>query len=105
MIKHLQKFKVQRLQTGIDDDGLPVQQWQDIGTLFGILASTKPDEQVNWQQLQHPVTHTIAQRGKPKARPMDRFVWSGRYFYVQGVREAGTAHGWTVYQCEERMDR
>lgn len=104
MNKHFKKFTIQRLLTDIGDDGLLVQKWQDVGTLFGILVSTRPDEQVNWQQLQHPVTHHVAQRGKSKAKPRDRLIWSGRCFYIQGVREGGVVHGWTIYQCEERAD-
>lgn len=104
VIKHLKKFTIQRLQTTVGENGLASQKWQDVGALFGIISNVRPDIQVQWQQLQHPVTHSIMQRGEPKAKQDDRLILGDRAFYVQGVKPAGAAHGWTVYMCEERAD-
>lgn len=68
------------------------------------LAEAKPTEAERFRQLGHPITHTITQKGRPKAKAEDRLVHGGRYFYVQGVDEPGELGLWTIYYAEERRD-
>jgi hypothetical protein len=70
----------------------------------GILAEAKPQEKERWRQLQHPISHTIVQKGKPKAGPEDRLVFGERIFFIQGVDEPGALGFWTIYYVEERFD-
>ena len=84
-----------RAKSGYSDDG---------GTIRGILAEAKPQEKERWRQLQHPISHTIVQRGKPKAVPEDRLIFGDRIFFVQGVDEPGALGLWTIYYVEERFD-
>ena len=63
-----------------------------------------PEEIERWQQRQHPITHTITQRGAPIAKEGDRLVFGSRYFYIQGVHEPGSLGIWTIYYAQERSD-
>lgn len=74
------------------------------GQVRGILAEAKPEEKERWRQLQHPITHSIVQRGTPKAAAEDRLVFGDRIFYIQGVDEPGALGLWTIYYAEERFD-
>jgi len=47
--------------------------------LRAVLADADPDERERWQQQQHPITHTITQRGTPLAGEGDRLVLGDRY--------------------------
>lgn len=69
-----------------------------------VLAEAKPDEKERWRQLQHPISHTITQKGTPKAKAGDRLIFGSRIFYIQGVDEPGALGLWTIYYADERMD-
>jgi hypothetical protein len=69
-----------------------------------VLAEAKPQEKERWRQLQHPISHTIVQKGTPKASAEDRLVFGERTFFIQGVDEPGALGFWTIYYVEERYD-
>lgn len=69
-----------------------------------VLAEAKPQEKERWRQLQHPISHTIVQKGTPKASAEDRLVFGERIFFIQGVDEPGALGFWTIYYVEERYD-
>lgn len=69
-----------------------------------VLSEAKPQEKERWRQLQHPISHTIVQRGKPKAETEDRLVFGERLFFIQGIDEPGALGLWTIYYVEERFD-
>lgn len=69
-----------------------------------VLAEAKPQEKERWRQLQHPISHTIVQRGTPKAEAEDRLVFGERLFFIQGIDEPGALGLWTIYYVEERFD-
>ena len=71
---------------------------------LAVLAEAKPTEIERFRQLNHPITHTITQQGRPRAKPKDRLIHGGRIFYVQGVDEPGELGLWTIYYAEERID-
>jgi hypothetical protein len=72
--------------------------------LSAVLADAKPQEKDRWKQLQHPISHTITQKGKPKADAEDRLVLGDRSFFIQGVDDPGALGLWTIYYVEERFD-
>lgn len=72
--------------------------------LSAVLADATTDEREQWEQQQHPITHTITQRGAPLAGEGDRLVFSSRLFYIQGVHEPGGLGLWTIYYAQERSD-
>lgn len=69
-----------------------------------VLAQATTSEKERWDQMQHPITHTVVQRGRPVARTEDRMIHGGRTFYVQGVDEVGELGIVTIYYVEERVD-
>lgn len=49
-------------------------------------------------------SHTIVDRGHPKAAETDQLTCGNRKFYVQGVDEPGQLGLYTIYYVEERAD-
>lgn len=72
--------------------------------LRAVLAEASTNEKERWQQLQHPITHIIVQRGKAIASAEDRLVHNDRTFYIQGVDEPDELGAATIYYAEERRD-
>ena len=72
--------------------------------LKGVLAEADTRQKMRWEQLQHPITHTIVQTGKPKAKVEDKLVLENRVFLIQGVDEPGSLGVCTIYYVEERAD-
>lgn len=73
-------------------------------TLKGCLADASDEDRVNHNQKDHVITHTIVQRGSPKAKRGDRLVLGGRVFYVVDFGDAGALGISTIYYAEERND-
>lgn len=73
-------------------------------TLRGALAEATPKQKMEWKQLQHPITHTIVQDGRPLAKQEDKLILGDRVFLIQGVDEPGSIGVCTIYYVEERMD-
>lgn len=99
-------FFVEPRTTAIGGRGRQAITYDTAGTthLLAVLAEAKPDEIERFKQTEHPITHTITQRGRPKAKAGDRLVHGGRLFYVQGIDEPGELGIWTIYYAEERSD-
>ena len=74
---------------------------QDI--LEGILAEADPNQKMRWEQLQHPITHTIVQDGSPKTKAEDKLILEDRVFLVQGVDNLADLGISTIYYVEERF--
>ena len=72
--------------------------------IHAVLAQATPQEKARWEQIQHPITHTIVDRGHPKAAETDQLTCGNRKFYVQGVDEPGQLGLYTIYYVEERAD-
>ena len=98
-------FAIETRSTGTDTRGRTTAAWVAAGNLVGVLSEARPDEKMRWQQLQHPVTHTVVQKGAPQASVGDRLVLDSRNFYIQGVENPGGLDHWTIYYCEERQDK
>lgn len=69
-----------------------------------ILCGATTEQKLQYQQMQHPISHVISHRGKPIAKEGDRLIFESRVFYVQGVDDPGDLGIWTLYYCEERSD-
>lgn len=69
-----------------------------------VLAQATPQEKARWEQIQHPITHTLVDRGRPKAETGDMLMCGNRHFYIQGVDEPGQLGLYTIYYVEERID-
>lgn len=76
------------------------------GTISAVLAKADPKQQERWNQIQHPISHIITQKGRPQAEAGDRLTLTSgnRRFYIKGVDEPGELGLWTIYYAEERFD-
>lgn len=99
LLKH---FVVERYTPTGKTGGRAVYEYQADGEISAVLAQAKPSEIERFRQDAHPITHTIIQRGRPKARPQDRLILEERQFYIQGVDEIGNLAICTIYYAEER---
>lgn len=85
-----------RLKPSYDKDGKHM--------LKGVLADADDKQKIRFEQIGHPITHTIVQQGKPKAKPEDKLLCGNRVFLIQGIDDAGNLGICTIYYAEERMD-
>ncbi len=99
LLKH---FAVERYTPAGKTGGRPSYEYQADGEIAAVLAQARPSEMERFRQDAHPITHTIVQRGRPKARPQDRLILGERQFYIQGVDEIGDLAICTIYYAEER---
>lgn len=98
-------FAIDNRNASLDSHGRPIQNYTDTGEkLKAVLADATPVEREQWQQVNHMVTHTITQPGKPSAKEGDRLRYNDRVFYIQGVVHPGDLGIWTIYYAEERSD-
>lgn len=99
-------FIVEANDTGVSSTGRPKTSYKGDGTkmLKGVLAEADNKQKMRWEQLQHPISHTIVQNGRPNAKAEDKLILGERIFLVKGVDEAGSLGICTIYYVEERMD-
>lgn len=99
-------FLVAKCSGGINGKGRAKKTYDtDHSTMMhAVLAQATPQEKARWEQIQHPITHTVVDRGKPKASETDLLTCGNRKFYVQGVDEPGQLGLYTIYYVEERAD-
>ncbi|WHH58306.1 hypothetical protein [Petroclostridium sp. X23] len=108
MSKIYKTFEVQENETSVDLRGRysKHEATSETVTIRGIIADSTPQEMERWNQIQHPVTHTIAQKGKPVGKEGDYLIMptEKRKFKIQKVNNPGALDLWTLYYVEERRD-
>ena len=72
--------------------------------LTGCLADATEKDRERWKQLEHPITHTIVQAGRPQAKEEDKLVLGERVFIIRAVDDCGGLGITTIYYAEERTD-
>jgi SPP1 family predicted phage head-tail adaptor len=87
-----------------DTRGKPIYSYVDTGQIIGVLANSTPVQQLQYNQLDHPVTHQIVVHGAPQAVSGDRLLFNGQRFYVQTTEDLGGLGLWTLYMVQERND-
>jgi len=98
-------FAIEKKSVTVDAQGRPRSTYAaPSGTISAVLAKADPKQQERWNQLQHPISHVITQKGRPQAEAEDRLALGARKFYIQGVDEPGELGLWTIYYAEERFD-
>lgn len=105
--KVFQTFQIEQAVLGQNARGRQTASFEPVGILSGVLADIRQQsafEQIRLQQTQHPLSHTIVSKGRPKAKQGDRLSYNGRLFYIHGTEDAGGLGLWTLYYCEERND-
>lgn len=97
-------FQIVRVETRIHN-GTPVGQSEITGEILrGCLAVATPEEKMRWDQPQHPVTHSIVQRGKPTAERGWNLLREGKIYQIHGINPCSDLGIATVYYVEERGD-
>lgn len=99
-------FIVEENVAGVSESGRPNTSyvWDGTKMVRGVLTEADNKQKMRWEQLQHPISHTIVQSGRPHAKAEDKLILGERIFLVQGVDEAGGLGICTIYYVEERMD-
>lgn len=99
-------FIIEENTAAVGRTGRPQTSYNNGGNrmLRGALAEATPKQKLEWEQLQHPITHTVVQDGRPKAKAEDKLVFGNRVFIIQGLEEPGSIGVCTIYYVEERMD-
>lgn len=99
-------FTIEESSESISPTGRPTTSYNQKGDrlLRGALAEASPEQKIKWQQLQHPITHTIVQDGRPKAKAEDKLILGTRVFLIQAVDEPGSIGICTIYYVQERND-
>ncbi len=99
-------FIIEENTAAVGRTGRPQTSYNSEGNrmLRGALAEATPKQKIEWQQLQHPITHTVVQDGRPKAKAEDKLVLGNRVFLIQGLEEPGSIGVCTIYYVEERAD-
>lgn len=100
-------FSVERSDVRLGPNGRSVQTYTSDPPMYlkGCLASATTSEIARFDQLGHPISHTVVQYGRRRAKEDDRLHLSdGRTFLVQGVDEAGSVGVCTIYYVNERND-
>ena len=99
-------FTVEESQVTIKDNGRAVVEYSTDRNVVirGCLAMANARESAWFNQIGHPITHTIVQNGRPLAKADDRLHLGDRTFLIQGVDEAGSLGICTIYYAEERND-
>ena len=82
----------------------PVYNQDGARTLRGCLADASREDRERWDQLHHRVTHTIVQRGRPRAKVENKLVLGERVFLICAVEDCGGLGLTTIYYAEERTD-
>lgn len=100
------RFIIENNEETVGEFGRPKAAYSDEPDkeLKGCLADATENDRERWKQLQHPITHTIVQRGLPLAKEEDRLILSDRVFIVHAVDDCGSLGITTIYYAEERKD-
>ena len=100
------KFEILKSVETVNTMGRPITEYKPTDDfLIAALGEATPEQRYRWEQLQHPITHTIVcYRVQPKAKPGDMLKLGPRTFLVAGVDEPGDIQVCTLYYVEERSD-
>jgi len=99
-------FIIEENTADIGTNGRPKTSYDDSGErmLKGALALADHRQKMRWEQIGHPITHSIVQDGPQKAKAEDKLVLGNRIFLVQGADDVGSLGICTIYYVEERTD-
>lgn len=85
--------------------GTPVENKKLTGKVIkGCLEDASPDDKVRWDQPQHPITHSIVQKGSPVAEPGWILRRAGKIYRINGIDPCSDLGIATIYYVEERSD-
>lgn len=76
------RITLQECVSGQDEAGQPVQEWQDVATVWGAVEPLRGREYFAAQQVQAEVTTRIRIRYRKGIRPEMRVLYDGRIFQI-----------------------
>lgn len=102
----VKEFTVEVSRSTVNANGRPVTTYiKDTGlVLKGMLAQASAQEIRRFDNLEHPIDHTIVQDGRPTAKPEDKLIFGDRIFLIRALDEPGSIGICTIYYVEERTD-
>lgn len=74
-----------------------------IGTVKGTISQASQRERDQWNQMGHPITHTVTVRGRTAAKASDEIRLSGRVFTIQGKDDPAELGIFSILYCLERL--
>lgn len=104
------KFTVKKKAKTLTNSGKPISgNYEDVGTIIGIIATANQKEKEHWKQEGHPITHKIVQQGAKCSASATNYIvmrecGKDRYFYVQGTSDPAELNHIMRYYVEERKD-
>ena len=97
------RITLQELVTGQDEAGQPVQEWQDVATVWAAVEPLRGREYWAAAQVQSEVTTRIRIRYRSGVRPDMRVLYGGRVFNVTAVIDPEERHMELQLMCREVM--
>lgn len=99
-------FIIESKTEGLNSMGRPKRNYEGSGqnTLSGCLASASQGDVERFKQFEHPISHTIVQKGRPKAKAGDKLVCGEKSYLIHAVDDCGGLGLTTIYYAEERFD-
>ncbi len=98
-----QRVTIQRLVEGQDEVGQPVQEWQDVATVWGAVEPLRGREYFAAAQTQAEVTTRIRVRYRRGIRPDMRALYDGRVFNITAVIDPEERHRELQLMCREAV--
>lgn len=74
-----------------------------IGSVKGTISQASQREKDQWNQMGHPITHTVTVRGRTAARASDELRLDGRVFTIQGKDDPAELGIFSILYCLERL--
>ena len=76
----------------------------DAEPFLAILCGANPEQQSQFKQLGHTISHVISHEGEPKAKEGDRLISGNKVYLIRSIDNPGEMGLWTLYYCDERKD-
>lgn len=95
------RITLQELVTGQDEAGQPVQEWQDVATVWAAVEPLRGREYWAAAQVQSEVTTRIRIRYRSGVRPDMRVLYDGRLYNINAVIDPEERHMELQLMCKE----
>lgn len=97
------RITIQELREGQDEAGQPVQEWQDVATVWGAVEPLRGREYFAAAQVQAEVTTRIRIRYSKGIKPDMRVLYDGRLYNINAVIDPEERHMELQLMCREVM--
>lgn len=103
--QQLKTFEIFRKKASTDSRGRVTYAAEPelIDAVRGTIARASQHEQHQWNQMSHPISHTIVIRGRTKADAGDEVRIGDRVFSIQGKHDPAELGFFSTLYCLERL--